>query len=184
MSKQQGTLKGSQRDVRPCSSKARTVVTVQWRSPALSNTMHPNPKLWTSKGLTIPSSPSYPLLEKVSNIVPGVLTSYRIIGATWQFLHPWLSFFRRISGSRAFLSKFGILCLSEYYGGPHLPRQNLLSHGKTYFSTAKLSFPQQNFLFTTAKLSFHHGKTFFSPRQNFSWESKWVTGLHGLLVWF
>ena len=37
------------------------------------------------------------------------------------------------------------------YGGPHLPRQNLLSHGKTYFLTAKLTFPRQNLLFTTAK---------------------------------
>ena len=25
------------------------------------------------------------------------------------------------------------------YGGPYLPRQNLLSHDKTYFSTAKFS---------------------------------------------
>ena len=67
--------------------------------------------------------------------------------------------------------------------------KNLLSHGKTYFSTEKLAFPRQNFLFhgqtffptakhtfprkyllfhgktyfSTAKLSFHNGKTFFSP---------------------
>ena len=33
---------------------------------------------------------------------------------------------------------------SGEYGGPHLPRQNLLFHGKTYFSTAKLTFPRQN----------------------------------------
>ena len=32
-------------------------------------------------------------------------------------------------------------------------RQNLLSHGKTYFLTAKLTFPRQNLLF--------HGKTYF-----------------------
>ena len=65
------------------------------------------------------------------------------------------------------------------------PRQNLLSHGKTYFSTAKLTFPRQNLLFhgktyfLTAKLTFSrqnllfHGKTYFSTakltfsRQNF-----------------
>ena len=33
-------------------------------------------------------------------------------------------------------------------------RQNLLFHGKTYFSTAKLTFSRQNLLF--------HGKTYFS----------------------
>ena len=61
-----------------------------------------------------------------------------------------------------------------YYGGPYLPRQNLLFHGKTYFSTAKLTFPRQNLLFhgktyfSTAKLTFSrqnllfHGKTYFS----------------------
>ena len=61
-----------------------------------------------------------------------------------------------------------------YYGGPHLPRQNLLFHGKTYFSTAKLTFSRQNLLFhgktyfSTAKLTFSrqnflfHGKTYFS----------------------
>ena len=54
------------------------------------------------------------------------------------------------------------------------PRQNLLSHGKTYFFTAKLTFPRQNLLshgktyFSTAKLTFprqnllSHGKTYFS----------------------
>ena len=54
------------------------------------------------------------------------------------------------------------------------PRQNLLSHGKTYFSTAKLTFPRQNLLFhgktyfSTAKLTFSRqnllsqGKTYFS----------------------
>ena len=40
---------------------------------------------------------------------------------------------------------FFIQCVT--YGGPHLPRQNLLFHGKTYFSTAKLTFPRQNLLF-------------------------------------
>ena len=35
---------------------------------------------------------------------------------------------------------------SIIYGGPYLPRQNLLSHGKTYFLTAKLTFPRQNFI--------------------------------------
>ena len=34
------------------------------------------------------------------------------------------------------------------------PRQNLLFHGKTYFSTAKLTFSRQNLLL--------HGKTYFS----------------------
>ena len=60
------------------------------------------------------------------------------------------------------------------YGGPYLPRQNLLFHGKTYFSTAKRTFPRQNLLFhgktyfITAKLTFSrqnllfHGKTYFS----------------------
>ena len=43
---------------------------------------------------------------------------------------------------------------SGRYGGPHLPRQNLLFHGKTYFFTAKLTFPRQNLL--------SHGKTYFS----------------------
>ena len=33
------------------------------------------------------------------------------------------------------------------------PRQNILSHGKTYFSTAKSTFSRQNILF--------HGKTFY-----------------------
>ena len=63
---------------------------------------------------------------------------------------------------------------SVIYGGPYLPRQNLLFHGKTYFFTAKLTFPRQNLLFHgktyffTAKLTFprqnilFHGKTFFS----------------------
>jgi len=36
-------------------------------------------------------------------------------------------------------------------------RQNFLSHGKTYFSTAKLTFPRHNFLF--------HGETFFSTAE-------------------
>ena len=53
---------------------------------------------------------------------------------------------------------------SSFYGGPHLPWQNLLFHGKTYFFTAKLTFSRQNLLF--------HGKTYFLtakltfPRQN------------------
>ena len=44
-------------------------------------------------------------------------------------------------------------------------RQNLLFHGENYFSTAKLTFPRQNLCF--------HGKTYFFtakltfPRQNF-----------------
>ena len=58
----------------------------------------------------------------------------------------------------------------DNYGGPYLPRQNLLFHGKTYFSTAKLTFPRQNLLF--------HGKTYFStakltfPRQNLLFHGK------------
>ena len=49
-------------------------------------------------------------------------------------------------------------------------RQNLLFHGKTYSFTAKLTFPRQNLLF--------HGKTFFStakltfPRQNLLFHGK------------
>ena len=60
--------------------------------------------------------------------------------------------------------------IAKIYGGPHLPRQNLLFHGKTYFSTAKLTFPWQNLLF--------HGKTYFStakltfPRQNLLFHGK------------
>ena len=52
------------------------------------------------------------------------------------------------------------------YGGLYLPRQNLLFHGKTFFSTAKLYFSRQNLLF--------HGKTLFLTakftflRQNFA----------------
>ena len=78
----------------------------------------------------------------------------------------------------------------QLYGGPYLPRQNLLFHGKTYFSTAKLSFPRQNLLFHgktysfTAKLTFprqnllFHGKTYsFTaklsfPRQNLLFHGK------------
>jgi len=62
----------------------------------------------------------------------------------------------------------------KQYGGPYLPRQNLLFHGKTYFSTAKLTFPRQNLLFH-AKLTFSrqnllfHGKTyFFAAKLTFS----------------
>ena len=55
--------------------------------------------------------------------------------------------------------------LADLYGGPHLPWQNLLFHGKTYFSTAKLSFPRQNFLFH-GKTFFSTAKLYFSPRQN------------------
>ena len=76
------------------------------------------------------------------------------------------------------------------YGGPHLPRQNILFHGKTYFLTAKLTFPRQNLLshgktyFSTAKLTFSrqnilfHGKTYFLtakltfPRQNILFHGK------------
>ena len=81
--------------------------------------------------------------------------------------------------------KIGIM-----YGGPYLPRQNLLFHGKTYFATAKLTFPRQNLLFhgktyfSTAKLTFprqnllFHGKTYYStakltfPRQNLLFHGK------------
>ena len=58
----------------------------------------------------------------------------------------------------------------DLYGGPYLPRQNLLFHGKTYFLTAKLTFSRQNLLF--------HGKTYFStakrtfPRQNLLFHGK------------
>ena len=50
------------------------------------------------------------------------------------------------------------------------PRQNLLYHGKTYFSTAKLTLSRQNLLF--------HDKTYFStaklsfPRQNLLFHGK------------
>ena len=78
----------------------------------------------------------------------------------------------------------------EKYGGPHLPRQNILFHGKTYFLTAKHTFPRHNLLshgktyFSTAKLTFprqnilSHGKTYFStakltfPRQNILFHGK------------
>ena len=49
--------------------------------------------------------------------------------------------------------------LSHIYGGPHLPRQNLLSHDKTYFPWQNLLFHGKTF-FSTAKLTFHHGKTY------------------------
>ena len=50
------------------------------------------------------------------------------------------------------------------------PWQNLLFHGKTYLSTAKITFPRQNLLF--------HGKTYFSmakltfPQQNLLFHGK------------
>ena len=59
---------------------------------------------------------------------------------------------------------------SNSYGGPHLPRQNILVHGKTNFSTAKHTFSRQNILF--------HGKTYFFtakhtfPRQNILFHGK------------
>ena len=66
---------------------------------------------------------------------------------------------------------------SVMHGGPHLPRQNLLFHaktyffhGKTYFSMAKLTFPRQNLL--------SHGKTYLSTanltfsRQNFTFHER------------
>ena len=64
-----------------------------------------------------------------------------------------------------------------FYRGPHLPRQNLLFHGKTYFLTAKLTFPRQNLLFSRQNLLFH-GKTYFSTakltfsRQNLLFHGK------------
>ena len=43
-------------------------------------------------------------------------------------------------------------------------RQNLLFHGKTYFLTAKHTFPRQNLL--------SHGKTYFSTAKlTFSWQN-------------
>ena len=71
---------------------------------------------------------------------------------------------------------------SQYYGGPQVSRQNFLSHGKTFFLTAKLSFSKQNTL--------SHGKTFFLTaelsfsRQNFLSQSKAVISatLVGLLT--
>ena len=60
-----------------------------------------------------------------------------------------------------------------YYGGPYLPGQNILFHGKIYFSKAKYTSPRQNLLshgktyFPTAKRTFSrqnilfHGKTFY-----------------------
>ena len=53
---------------------------------------------------------------------------------------------------------------SLLYGGPQVSRKNLLSHGKTFFLTAKLSFSRQNFL--------SHGRTFFlTARLSFSWQN-------------
>ena len=74
-----------------------------------------------------------------------------------------------VTGTPVIPGKFGQVCIflvgqDILYGGPYLPRQNLLFHGKTYFSAAKLTFPRQNLLF--------HGKTYFLtakrtfPRQN------------------
>ena len=54
------------------------------------------------------------------------------------------------------------------------PRQNLLFHGKTYFLTAKLTFPRQNLLFygktyfSTAKLTFPRQKLLFHGKTYFS----------------
>ena len=46
------------------------------------------------------------------------------------------------------LDVYSVRALS--YGGPQVSRQNLLSHGKTYFLTAKPTFPRQNLLRTLA----------------------------------
>ena len=59
----------------------------------------------------------------------------------------------RTISSKAFITERKIYKRHLSYGGPYLPRQNLLFHGKTYFLTAKLTFPQQNLCF--------HGKTYF-----------------------
>jgi len=54
------------------------------------------------------------------------------------------------------------------------PRQNLLFHGKTYFSTAKLTFSRQNLLFRgktyffTAKLTFSRQNLLFHGKTHFS----------------
>ena len=60
-----------------------------------------------------------------------------------------------------------------------------ICHGKTYFSTAKLTFSRQNLLFhgktyfSTAKLTFFHGKTYFLtakltlPRQTYFLPKIW-----------
>ena len=42
------------------------------------------------------------------------------------------------------------------------PRQNLLSHDKTYFLTTKLTFPRQNLL--------SHDKTYFSTAKVLPWQ--------------
>jgi len=56
------------------------------------------------------------------------------------------------------------------------PRQNLLFHGKTYFSTAKLNFPRQNLLF--------HGKTyFFTAKLTFSRQNLLFHGKTSLRDW-
>ena len=63
-------------------------------------------------------------------------------------------------------------CVTGHYGGPQLPRQNLLFHGKTCFLTAKLTFSWQNLLFhgktyiSTGKLSFFLTAKLTFPRQN------------------
>ena len=78
-----------------------------------------------------------------------------------------------------------LACNQDFYGGPQVSRQNILSRNKTFFLTVKLFFSRQNFLshgktlFLTAKLSFSrqnslsHGKALFLTeklsfsRQNF-----------------
>ena len=73
--------------------------------------------------------------------------------------------------------RVNFLIAAVSYGGPYLPRQNLLFHGKTYFFTAKLTFPRQNLLFH-GKTYFFHGKTYFAtakltlPRQNLLFHGK------------
>ena len=53
-------------------------------------------------------------------------------------------------------------CWCHIYGGPQVSRQNFLSHGKTFFLTAKHSFSRQNTLsygktlFLTATFSFYN----------------------------
>ena len=95
-----------------------------------------------------------------------------------------------ITSSTSCFSKHIQTCQWGIYGGPYLPRQNLLYRGKTYFTAAKLTLPRQNLLyhgktyFTTAKLTFprqnvlFYGKTYFTtakltfPRQNLLFDGK------------
>ena len=59
------------------------------------------------------------------------------------------------------------------------PRQDLLSHGKTYFLMAKLTLPRENLRFHGKTFFLSHGKTYLSTRQNFLSFSRQNLLFHG-----